>query len=74
MWSISSIMRVVAGDAFCSLVWELVQHIFSTMHGAMVGVGSFISCEEGVVLGEVVSYLLSSVQGDMVGSSLFHCY
>ena len=50
-----------------------VSNMFSTMQGEMVWVGSFISCEEGVVLGEVVSYLLSSMLGDMVGSSLFHC-
>ena len=60
-------MGLLVGDSFSC-------NMFSTMHGAMVGVGSFISCEEGVVLGEVVSYLLSSMQGDMVGSSLFHCY
>ena len=37
-----------------------------------VEMGSFISCEKGVVLGEVVNYLLSSMLGDMVGS-LFNC-
>ena len=46
--------------------------MFNSLQVEMVGVGSFISCEKGVVLGEVVNYLLSSMLGDMVGS-LFNC-
>ena len=45
----------------------------SMLQVEMVGVGSFISWEQEVDLGEVVNYLLSSMLGDMVGSSLFNC-
>ena len=46
----------------------------STMFSSMLGeiMGSFISCDQGVVLGEVVSNLLSSMLGRMV-ASLFNC-
>ena len=38
-----------------------VSNMFNSMQVEMVGVGIFISCEKGVVLGEVVNYLLSCI-------------